>query len=295
MAKEEKLKRLLDHYPVLMADGAMGTMLIRLGLAQGKASENWNLDNPEGIESVHREYIEAGSRIILTNSFGGNPFRLGSHGLVDRMDLVNRRAAEIARRAADRSGTDVLVAGSLGPIGEFIKPLGTLEFSDVLAGFSRQAKALIEGGVDIIWIETMSDLLEVRAAVEGVRSESDIGIVVTMTFDTNGHTMMGVSPEKAVAELRGYAPDALGANCGNGPEEIKEVVDKMVAAGAGIPLIAKANAGIPELVDGRVVYNASPEDMAEYTIDMKARGVCIIGACCGSSPDHIRSMSDALT
>jgi 5-methyltetrahydrofolate--homocysteine methyltransferase len=237
----------------------------------------------------------AGAKIILTNSFGGTRLRLARHNLSDRARDLNRAAARLARAEADAADQPVAVGGSMGPTGEMLAPLGSLEFEDAVAAFEEQAGALVEGGVDVLWIETMSDLEEVRAAVEGCRRAAPgFPLVTTMTFDTRGRTMMGVTPENAVQSLGEYGVIALGANCGNGPAEIEGVIVKMHRTGAGISLVAKANAGLPHMVDGVTVYDATPDDMAHYALRVRAQGARIIGTCCGSTPDHVRAIARAL-
>jgi methionine synthase I (cobalamin-dependent) len=279
----------------ILADGAMGTILFSMGLEQGSAPEHWNFDHPDRVGRVHEAYIAAGSRIILTNSFGGNRFRLALDGLGDRVREVNRAAAEIARRAAGAAGRAVVVAGSMGPTGGLFEPLGKMEYLEAVAAFEEQAWGLLEGGVDVFWIETMSDLREVRAALEGARRAShDLPATATMTFDTAGHTMMGLSPEEAVRALLEIDLLAVGANCGNGVEEILGVIEKMHAVDPDIPLIAKANAGIPTMEKGQPVYKATLDDMAEYALAVRDLGARIIGACCGSTAEHVRAMGKAL-
>jgi 5-methyltetrahydrofolate--homocysteine methyltransferase len=290
-----RLEDLLAANDVIIADGGMGTMLFAMGLSHGYCPELWNVEAPENIRRVHRGYIDAGAQIILTNSFGGTRLRLARHKLSDRAHELNKAAAELARAEADAAPNPVVVGGSMGPTGEMMAPLGRLSFDDAKAAFREQAAALIEGGVDVIWIETMSDLAEVQAAVEGAREVSaDIPIVTTMTFDTHGHTMMGVSPQKALETLSGFGPLAIGGNCGNGPDEIEGVIEEMRRVDSTVPLVAKANAGIPRLVDGRTVHDATPEDMARYAVTVHRLGARIIGACCGSTPDHIRAIAGAL-
>ncbi|MBS1253199.1 MAG: Bifunctional homocysteine S-methyltransferase/5,10-methylenetetrahydrofolate reductase [Anaerolineales bacterium] len=288
------LESLLASNEYLLADGAMGTMLMAAGLEHGDPPEEWNVLHPDRVQAVHRGYIEAGSQIVLSNSFGGSRFRLELHGLQDRATELNRAAAEVARAAADAALRDVVVAGSMGPSGSLIEPLGTLTPEEARDGFAEQAAALAEGSVDVLWIETMSDLKEVQAAIEGVRSVTDLPVVTTMTFDTRGHTMMGVSPAKALAALREFGPLALGGNCGNGPEEIEGVIEAMHEADPNVVLVAKSNAGIPELVDGEVTYRAKPKTMAEHAVRARKLGARIFGACCGSTPAHIRAMAEAL-
>jgi 5-methyltetrahydrofolate--homocysteine methyltransferase len=239
--------------------------------------------------------MQAGSRLLLTNTFGGNRYRLMLHNLEDRVAELNRAAASILREEVSTSGLDALAAGDIGPSGGLLEPLGEMTFTQAVEAFHQQASALIEGGVDVIWIETMADLEEVRAAVEGVRQASvDVPIIATMTFDTRGHTMMGVTPERAIVALSSFGAAAIGGNCGNGPEEIIQVVEKMHATAPQTTLVAKANAGIPELVGGKPVYRASPETMAEYAVQVFNAGARIIGACCGSTPAHIQAIAGAL-
>jgi 5-methyltetrahydrofolate--homocysteine methyltransferase len=286
---------LLARPGIILADGAMGTMLFDAGLTFGDPPERWNVEHPDRVRAVHRGYLEAGAQLILTNTFGGNRFRLRMHNLQDMVGELNRTAAVLARAEVRAAGDAALVAGDIGPSGAILEPLGELAFNDAAAGFAEQAASLIDGGVDVLWIETMSDLQEVRAAVQGARqASSSIPVITTMTFDTRGHTMMGVSPEQAAKELSGWGAAAIGGNCGNGPEEIIEVIRKMHAEAPQAVLVAKANAGIPELVNGRAVYGASPETMAGYARAVAQAGARIIGSCCGSTPAHVAAMAAAL-
>lgn len=291
-----KLQSLLDSSSVVMADGAMGTMLFEAGLKFGDPPEVWNVAHPELVRGVHRGYIDAGSKLILTNTFGGNRFRLGMHNLQSRVHELNRTAAIILRAEVDAAGTGALVIGDIGPSGEILAPLGTLEYDEAVEGFAEQAAALAAGGVDAIWIETMSALEEIQAAVEGTRKAAPaLPIIATMTFDTRGHTMMGVSPEKAVKALIDLGATAVGGNCGNGPDEIMGVIKKMHAANPSAILVAKSNAGMPELVQGKAVYQAKPDQMAVYAKEIHEAGARVIGACCGSTPAHLKAMADALS
>lgn len=290
------IQGLLDQGGYIITDGAMGTVLFAAGLEHGDPPELWNIKYPERVAAVHQEYIKAGSQVILTNTFGGSRYRFSLHNAQDQVVEANQSAAKILRQVADESDVKIIVAGDIGPSGEVLAPYGELAFQDAKDAFTEQAAALIEGDVDLIWIETMSDLEEVRAAVEGTREVSqEIPIVTTMTFDTHGRTMMGVTPEQAFETLSEFNVEALGGNCGNGPEEIIEVINKMSSLKNGKPLVAKANAGIPELVQGKAVYRASPETMADYAIKSYRAGARIIGACCGSTPDHIKAIKGALT
>ncbi|MBM4423243.1 MAG: betaine--homocysteine S-methyltransferase [Chloroflexi bacterium] len=290
-----KLQALLESSSIVMADGAMGTMLFEAGLVFGDPPEAWNVAHPDRVRAVHRGYLDAGSKLILTNTFGGNRFRLGLHSLQSRVNELNRTAAIILRAEVDAAGTGALVVGDIGPSGEILAPLGTLEYADAADGFAEQTAALAAGGVDAIWIETMSALEEMQAAVEGARQAApDIPIIATMTFDTRGHTMMGVSPEQAVKALAGLGAAAVGGNCGNGPDEILAVIKKMRAADPNAILVAKSNAGMPELVNGKAVYKAKPEAMADYAAQIRDAGARVIGACCGSTPAHLKAMADVL-
>jgi len=289
------IQSLLNESQYILADGAMGTMLFASGLEQGGSPELWNVEHPERVAAIHRGYLEAGAQLLLTNTFGGTRHRLALHNLQGRVAELNSAAAKLLREAVAESGRAALVAGDIGPSGGVMLPYGEMSFEDARDAFAEQAQALVDGGVDLIWIETMADLEEMRAAVEGVRQASqEIPIIMTMTFDTHGRTMMGVTPEKAVASLAGFGAVAVGGNCGNGPEEIIAVVEKMHAASPGTILVAKANAGIPELVAGRPVYRANPAMMADYARQVYAAGARIIGACCGSTPAHIQAIAEAL-
>lgn len=278
----------------ILLDGAMGTQLIDQGLSPGTAPEEWNLTNAEAIVAVHKAYIEAGSQIILTNSFGGSSSRLAMHDLGDRVVELNQAAARVGRMAADTASHAVFVAGSIGPTGRMLEPLGDLSPQDARQAFAEQAEALAQGGADLLWIETMSDLEEAKAAIEAARSACNLPIAATLTFDTHGRTMMGISPQQAAQELEHYDLIAFGANCGNGPAEIESVIAAMHEAAPGRRLIAKSNAGVPRERDGQIVYDGSPEVMAEHAVRVRSLGARLIGACCGSTPAHIRAMARAL-
>lgn len=290
-----KLQTLLEASEIILADGAMGTMLFEAGLQFGDPPEVWNIAHPDRVRAVQRGYLQAGAQMLLTNTFGGNRFRLAMHNLDRRVAELNRTGAVTLRAEVEAAGNHALVAGDIGPSGEILAPLGTLEYGDAVAGFAEQAQALISGGVDVIWIETMSALEEMRAAMEGVRQVSpDTPIIATMTFDTRGRTMMGVTPEQAVKAISEWGAAAVGGNCGNGPDEILGVIQKMHAAAPGLVLVAKSNAGLPELVHGKAVYTTGPQAMAGYSAAVKAAGARIIGACCGSTPAHLQAMAEVL-
>ena len=287
----ETLRQRLLGEGVLVADGATGTMLQAAGLPEGVALESWNLTHPEKILDLHRAYLEAGSQIILTNSFGGSRFRLGKKGLQDKVREVNRAAAALAKEAA---GQAAFVAGSMGPTGELMKPLGTLSYIVAVEAFTEQAEALAEGGVDAILVETMSDLNEAKAAIEGAKRAADLPILCTMSFDTQRHTMMGVSPRRAAKELWPLGLVAIGGNCGRTLDDMEEVLRQMRAAVPEATLMAKPNAGLPRLVNGQAVYDVTPKVMAEYALRYAELGAKIIGGCCGNTPAHIKAMATAL-
>jgi len=274
---------------IILSDGAMGTMLQAAGLEKRHAPEEWNLTHPEKVLAVHRGYIDAGSEMILTNSFGANRFRLAKYGLEEKVYELNHRAAELAREAGD-----ALVAGSMGPTGEFFPPLGTLTFQEAREAFADQAEGLAHGGADLLLIETMADLKEVEAAINGARESTDLPLVCTMTFDTKLHTVMGVSPKKAAETLNSWGVEAIGANCGTGPQEVEKVMEEMKETCREAVLVAQPNAGLPRLIQGRTQYDATPEVMAHYALRYAELGVRIIGACCGSTPQHIAAMARAL-
>lgn len=289
-----KLAQLLDATPTLVLDGAMGTMLFAAGLESGAPPEEWNVTHPDRIRAVHRHYIQSGSHIILTNSFGGTRYRLKLHNLQDRVYELNKAAARNARAEADAAGRPVLVAGSMGPTGELLTPMGNMVFEDAKSAFAEQARGLVAGGVDLLWVETMSDLEEVRAAVEGVRSVTELPICATMSFDTNGRTMMGVTPAQAVRTMKAWGLAAVGGNCGNGIAEIENVIDAMHREAPDVRLIAKANAGIPQWRNNQLLYDATPPIMGQYAQRVRALGATFIGGCCGNGPEHITAIAEAL-
>lgn len=289
------LEELLADGRVLVADGAMGTTLFELGLEGGGCPELLNLEQPELIEQVHRSFIEAGSDIILTNTFGGNAFRLELHDLQDRVAELNGAAVDIARRAADGAGRPVVVAASIGPTGELYQPLGSLSQADAVEAFAEQMASCVESGADVLWIETISSFEELDAAVDAA-SRFSIPATATLSFDTAGHTMMGVSATQ-VGEWwsnRETRPMAVGANCGIGPGDgVATVLDITEVDGAAVA-ITKSNCGIPVYDVNRLVYPVGPDDMEEYVELAVRSGARIIGTCCGSTPDHIAAIRKAL-
>jgi methionine synthase I (cobalamin-dependent) len=293
MTRGEMLLERLRAGQVLVADGATGTMLQGMGLAPGLAPEAWLL--PEGgqqdrIRTLHRSYVEAGSDLILTCSFGGTQYRLAPHGLADRVVEVNRRAAELAREVA---GERVFVAGDMGPTGQLLVPLGKATPEEIAAAYAQQAAGLAEGGADFLLIETMSDLGEAEAAIVGARRSADLPIFCTFSFDTHGRTMMGVKPEQA-ARAVGPSVEGLGANCGHDPAEYEGLLQAMRGAQPKAILWAKPNAGLPRLVDDRAVYEATPKTMADVARRLRQAGAQVIGGCCGTTPAHVAAIAAAL-
>jgi 5-methyltetrahydrofolate--homocysteine methyltransferase len=290
----DRLTPLLAERPWLLADGATGSNLFERGLRSGDAPELWNSDHPERVAELQRAFVEAGADIILTNSFGGTRHRLKLHRAEDRVAELNEKAARIARAEADRAGRVVLVAGSMGPTGEILEPLGPLSLDDARAAFAEQAVALARGGVDLLWIETMSSIEETEAAVAGAES-SGLPVVATLSFDTNGRTMMGITPSELAGLHRKHNLAACGSNCGTGPSELVAcIVNLATASDPSAVLVAKANCGIPQFVNGEIRFNGTPELMAQYACLSLDSGARIIGGCCGTTPEHVRIMRRAL-
>src|SRR5512140_2205082 len=291
------LDRLLEQKDVVVADGAMGTNLFLLGLGKDDNGAAWNVDRPEAVKSVHQGFVDAGSDIILTNTFGANRIRLALHRLEHRAREFNIAGARIAREVADHAGRPVLVAGDIGPIGDVLEPLGSRSEKEAEDAFYEQAQALKDGGVDIAWIETMFADNELDAAVRAVH-RAGLDYVATMTFDSAGRTMMGVRPEDAMRRSREFQwkPIAFGANCGVGPAQLMDSVMGLVhGAQQQAIIVAKSNCGIPVLDDNmHVHYNGTPEVLATYACMARDAGARIIGGCCGTTPEHIRSMVAAL-
>lgn len=288
------LAELLADKRPLLADGATGTNLFAMGLMAGDTPETWNDLHPDRIRKLHADFVEAGSDVILTNSFGGTSRRLMLHKLEGRVKELNRAAARLAREVADRAGRPVVVAGSVGPTGDLFAPLGPITEDEAVEVFAEQMEGLAEGGADVMWIETMSAPEEMRAAV---RAAAKLGLpcTVTASFDTAGKTMMGLSPAAlpAFASELPVLPLAVGANCGVGASDL--LVSILAMRGeAGIPIIAKANCGIPQWHGDHIHYTGTPELMADYATLAVDAGASIIGGCCGTSAIHLAAMRRAL-
>lgn len=279
----------------LVSDGAMGTMLQESGLDDGGAPELWNVEHPDRIEAVLEAYAAAGANLITTNTFGGTAGRLAMHGLEDRLYELNKAGAEVARNVADRH-PNCFVMGDVGPSGELMDPMGTLTLESAKEIFSAQIKALVDGGVDAILIETMSDLAEVEAAVNAAKEVAPhLPIIATMSFDTNLRTMMGVKPTLAVTYLASLGVRIIGANCGRGIDEMRVIAKQLVDARPnGVFIITQSNSGLPKLVGDTFIYEGTPDEMGKYATEMKSFGVNVVGSCCGSTPAHTASISAAV-
>ena len=278
--------------PYVIADGATGTNLFQVGLETGYPPELWNVEQPEKIRQLHQSFVDAGSDLILTNSFGGTGFRLKLHQSEKRVYELNKAAAMLARDIADKAGRRVIVAGSIGPTGELFAPLGAIDRDSAIAAFTEQAEALADGGADVLWIETMSALEEVEAATAAAKT-TGLPVMATMTFDTAGRSMMGILPADYAQFAVEHGLHGYGANCGIGPAELMDAVLGIKKDNAPF-LIAKGNCGIPSYQDGAIHYHGTPELMAEYAVLARDAGVKIIGGCCGTSPEHVAAMHKAL-
>ena len=290
----------LTQQQLLLLDGAMGTQLFDRGLSPGDPPEMLNLVDPDIVRSVHNEYLSVGSDIILTNTFGGNRHRLALHALDDKVHEINDAAVRIAKQAALKFGA--LVAGSLGPLGALLAPLGPVSAEEALDAFKEQVDGLTAGtrdrdpnsSIDLLWIETMSSLDEATLAIDACRELSALPVAVTMSFDTNRHTMMGVSPANAVKALLDAGASAVGVNCGNSLDDNEAAITQMREADPEALLIVKSNAGIPEWQGAKLSYSATPELMADFTRRLQDLGVQLLGGCCGTTPEHISAMGSAI-
>ena len=284
--------RLAQPAPII-CDGAMGTMLYSLGVPQNHCFDECNLSQPDLVRQVHEAYIKAGAEIIETNTYGANRFKLASFDLADKVKQINVRGAKLAREVREVSGQPVLVAGAVGPLGKPIKPVGLISAQEARSIFREQIEALLEGGVDLIILETIRDLEEMKQAVIAAREVCDLPIVAQMTFEEDGRTQMGNTPAEVVAELEALGADVIGANCSTGPQRMARVIAEM-AAHTSKPLSAQPNAGWPEMVGGRIVYVSTPDYMADFGKRMAAGGARILGGCCGTTPLHIKALAEAL-
>jgi 5-methyltetrahydrofolate--homocysteine methyltransferase len=291
----DALSRLLQSRDWILADGATGTNLFNMGLASGDAPEFWNVDHPDRIAALYEGAVNAGSDLFLTNTFGGNASRLKLHDGQSRVHEINKAGAAIGREIADRAGRPVIVAGSMGPTGEIMEPMGPLTFDRAVEMFHEQADGLKDGGADVLWVETISAPEEYKAAAKAVEL-AGMPWCGTMSFDTAGRTMMGLTSAEMVKMVNRlpYPPLAFGANCGVGASDLLRTVLGFVEAGAILPLIAKGNAGIPKYHEGHIHYDGTPDLMADYAVLARDCGAHIIGGCCGTTPEHLKYMREAL-
>ncbi|WP_171121357.1 MULTISPECIES: betaine--homocysteine S-methyltransferase [unclassified Ruegeria] len=289
------LNTFLETNDTILADGATGTNLFNMGLQSGDAPELWNVDSPEKIKALYQGSVDAGSDLFLTNTFGGTSARLKLHDAQNRVAELNRVGAELGREVADKAGRLVIVAGSVGPTGEIMEPIGSLSHAGAVEMFHEQAEALKAGGADVLWLETISAPEEFRAAAEAF-ALADMPWCGTMSFDTAGRTMMGVTSADLaqLVETLPNPPVAFGANCGTGASDILRTVLGFVAQGTERPVISKGNAGIPKYVNGHIHYDGTPELMGQYAAMARDSGATIIGGCCGTMPAHLRKMREAL-
>ncbi|MDC0197797.1 betaine--homocysteine S-methyltransferase [Candidatus Thioglobus sp.] len=286
--------KILQDKSHILADGATGTNLFGMGLETGDPPEPWNIDYKDRIRSLHQGFVDAGSDLFLTNSFGGTSFRLRLHNLESKVFELNKAAAVIAREVADHSNRLIIVAGSMGPTGEMIEPHGLMTPKEAMEAFKAQAEGLAEGGVDVLWLETMYSMEELEAAMDAVK---DIGLPVcaTMSFDTAGKTMMGVTPANLAKKSKDLNLNGFGANCGIGaPDLLATINDISKNVDPDTVVISKANCGIPEFVDGNIMYSGTEELMSKYVQIAMNSGARIIGGCCGTSFDHVRAMRKAM-
>jgi len=274
----------------LLGDGAMGTMLYARGVALDACFDVFNLNDPKIVQGIHSEYIQAGADWIETNTFGANRFKLAVHGLSAKVRDINLRGAKLARDVRETMGRDVFVLGSVGPLGKYLAPLGSITFEEARAAFLEQAEGLLEGGVDAFVVETFSDLTEMRLAVEAIRTLTDLPIVTQVAFTQDHVTFLGQTPAEVVRTLRGLPVQAIGANCSVGSSTLFEVLEQMLPEAGGLPVAIQPNAGLPSRVGERLIYVSSPAYMAEYAARMIASGARMVGGCCGTNAEHIRAM-----
>ncbi|MBI2302511.1 MAG: homocysteine S-methyltransferase family protein [Armatimonadetes bacterium] len=282
------LRERLATGAVLVADGATGTELQARGLPPGQPGERWCLENPDAVRDVASAYAAAGSDLVYTDSFGGNRWRLAHFGLADQLDEINRLAAMLAREGA---GEDVYVVGSMGPTGDFVEPYGDLTVDSVSEGYGRQAAALVAGGADAVVLETFCSAAELAAAARGARATVDVPVWATLTYGSQGRTLMGETPAQAAAALLEAGVDLLGLNCGDDVEVVEPVLAAYRQAGVRLPLLAKPNAGMPVMRDGVAVWPIDPASFAERSRGWVAAGAQVIGGCCGTGPGFVAALA----
>jgi 5-methyltetrahydrofolate--homocysteine methyltransferase len=287
-----RITNILKNGKVLVSDGAWGTFLQRKGLLAGECPELWNISRPDDVFDIAKSYIDAGADMIETNSFGGNSFKLSQFGLSDRVVEINKAAAQISRQAA---GNNKYVLGSIGPTGKIIMT-GDVTAEELYDSFKEQAMALEAGGADALIIETMSDLEEAMCAINACKENTKCEIILTMTFEKSEekvyHTMMGITPTQMIEELINSGVSIIGANCGNGIKDMVGIVEEIRKINKSIPVLIHANAGIPVYKDGNTLFPESPDQMAQSVRSLINSGANIIGGCCGTTPEHIKKISE---
>jgi homocysteine S-methyltransferase len=284
----------LENETPILADGAMGTVLHGKGIGIEACFDELNISNPDLVAEVHQSYIDAGAQIIETNTFGANRYKLSSYGLEDRLVEINTAAVQIAKKAVQEASGDVLVAGSVGPLGVRIAPIGRVKAEEAFESFQEHISALVKAGVDLIILETQNDLQEALIGVRAARSLTDLPVIATMTFTRDDRTLLGDSPAHVARQLHQSGADVIGANCSEGPTQLLRILHKMRQAVPEATYSVMPNAGWPERILGRIIYPATPDYFAEYAIAFRDGGAKLIGGCCGTAPDHIRAMRDFL-
>ena len=284
----------LLHQKILIIDGGMGTMLQKNGLKSGECPELWNITHPEIVKSIHTSYLEAGADIILTNTFGANGIKLLKLKQQQHLKEINKQAVKIAREATgeymEKYSRQAFIAGSVGPTGEILEPIVTLKNGEAYEGYKNQITVMESLGIDMVVLETFYNIDEIKIALKAIKENSDLPVFASMTFDESMKTIYGVTPEQAVEQLFEEEADGVGANCGSGPELLYKVLTRMRII-TDAPLLVEPNAGIPYLENNKVIYPATPEEMAEYAEKFVQLKVNIIGGCCGTTPEHIRAIS----
>src|SRR6266705_5901695 len=278
----------------LLGDGAMGTMLYARGVPLDACFDVLNVNEPKIFQAIHAEYIQAGADWIETNTFGANRFKLAVHGLSARVREINLRGAKLARDVRESMGRDVFVRGSMGPLGKYLAPLGSIEPEEARAAFREQAEGLVEGGVDALIVETFSDLVEMRLAVEAIRSVTELPIVTQVAFTDDGVTFLGRAPVEVVRTLRDLPIQAVGANCSVGSSVLYDIGEQMLPEAGGLPVVIQPNAGLPSRLGERLIYLSSPAYMADYAARMITAGARMVGGCCGTTAEHVRAMRQAV-
>ena len=292
MNKNEFLELLSSQ--TILADGAMGTMLHSHGIGFDKCFDELNITNPAAVAEIHREYIEAGAQLIITNTFGANHFKLRKHGLEDDVKEINHKGVELAKRVISASFKEVLVAGDVGPLGVRIAPYGRVQLEEAREAFAEQIQALADAGADLIVIETMSDIYEIREAIKAAREACDLPVVASVTFTRDDRTLLGDHPAKVARALHETGADVIGVNCSGGPAQLLRILKQMNQAVPDGKFWVKPNAGWPEQVGGRIMYPADAEYFGDYALSFRDAGACIVGGCCGTTPHHIAAMRKVL-